>query len=81
MSNELDFVDALRSGGGPVADAVDAAAAQDQITWLTEDGKRIAAIVPVDVAQAHEDAARRARGFTEGEIAAAMDRAHQAEPE
>jgi hypothetical protein len=34
--------------------AVDAASSQDKITWLTEGGKRIAAIVPVDVAEAHE---------------------------
>jgi hypothetical protein len=34
-----------------VADAIDAAADQDQITWITEDGKKVAAIVPVEVAE------------------------------
>lgn len=32
-------------------DAVDLASDQDQATWLTSDGKRIAAIVPVDMAE------------------------------
>ena len=36
-----------------VNDAIDLASDQDQATWLTEDGKRIAAIVPVDVLEAH----------------------------
>ena len=35
-------------------DAIDLASDQDQMTWLVSDGKRIAAIVPVDVAEAHE---------------------------
>jgi hypothetical protein len=37
-----------------VADAIDAASDQDQPTWLTENGKRIAAIVPVDVLEQHD---------------------------
>lgn len=36
-----------------VNDAIDLASDQDQATWLTEGGKRIAAIVPVDVLEAH----------------------------
>jgi hypothetical protein len=32
-------------------DAIDLASDQDQMTWLTDHGKRIAAIVPVDVAE------------------------------
>jgi hypothetical protein len=36
-----------------VNDAIDLASDQDQGTWLTEDGKRIAAIVPVDVLEQH----------------------------
>ena len=39
------------------ADAVDLASGQDTKTWIVDaDGKRIAAIVPVDVAEAHEAA-------------------------
>lgn len=34
--------------------AIEAAASQDQTIWLTDGGKRIAAIVPADVAEAHE---------------------------
>ena len=34
-----------------ILDAIDAASDQDTITWLTNAGKRIAAIVPVDVAE------------------------------
>ena len=38
-----------------IADAIDLASDQDQMTWLTDaTGKRIAAIVPVDVAESHE---------------------------
>jgi hypothetical protein len=37
-----------------VADAIDLASDQDKITWLTVGGKHIAAIVPVEVAEAHE---------------------------
>jgi hypothetical protein len=38
-------------------DAIDLASDQDQMTWLVRhDGKRIAAIVPADVAQAAEEA-------------------------
>lgn len=37
-----------------VTDAIDAASDQDRITWLADRGKRIAAIVPVDVAEYHE---------------------------
>jgi hypothetical protein len=32
-------------------DAIDLASDQDTVTWLTEDGKRVAAIVPVDMAE------------------------------
>jgi hypothetical protein len=35
-------------------DAIDAASDQDTITWLTDGGKRVAAIVPVDVAEREE---------------------------
>jgi hypothetical protein len=34
-----------------IADAIDLASDQDKVTWITENGKRIAAIVPVDVAE------------------------------
>jgi hypothetical protein len=37
-----------------VQDAADLAGAQDRKTWLASSGKRIAAIVPVDVAEYHE---------------------------
>jgi hypothetical protein len=40
---------------GELFDAIDAASDQDRITWLTDrTGKRLAAIVPVDVAEDHE---------------------------
>lgn len=32
-------------------DAIDLASDQDTVTWLTESGRRVAAIVPVDVAE------------------------------
>jgi hypothetical protein len=63
-ANELDLAAVLDSSGpidavgaGMLRDAIDAASDQDRITWLTRDGRRIAAIVPVDVAQAAEIAA------------------------
>lgn len=31
-----------------ITDAIDAASDQDHVTWLTSDGKRVAALVPVD---------------------------------
>lgn len=34
-----------------IVSAIDLASDQNQATWLTEDGKRIAAIVPVDMAE------------------------------
>lgn len=37
-------------------DVVDLASDQDEGTWLTDAGKRVAAIVPVDVAEAWEQA-------------------------
>jgi hypothetical protein len=37
-----------------LVDAIDAASDQDHKTYLTVDGKRIAAIVPVDVAEEDE---------------------------
>jgi hypothetical protein len=38
-------------GLGAVRDAVDLASDQDQETWITEDGKRIACIVPASAAE------------------------------
>jgi hypothetical protein len=43
-----------------LAGAIDSARDQDKVTWLTENGRRIAAIVPVDAAEAHEAMAERA---------------------
>jgi hypothetical protein len=37
-----------------MAEAIEAASSQDKTVWLTENGNRIAAIVPVDVAEYHE---------------------------
>jgi hypothetical protein len=34
-----------------LGDAVDNASDQDRVTWLTDHGKRVAAIVPVDLAE------------------------------
>jgi hypothetical protein len=39
-----------------MTDAIDNAADQDNITWLVEKGKRVAAVVPVDVAARYEEA-------------------------
>jgi hypothetical protein len=36
---------------GPLQDAIDLASDQDQMTWMVSDGKRVAAIVPVDWAE------------------------------
>lgn len=42
------------------ADAVEGAASQDRDTWVADaEGRRIAAIVPVDVAEAHEKLVER----------------------
>lgn len=57
--NELQELDVSALNGLSVTqnwlvqlgDAIDAASNQDQVTWLTEDGKRIAAIVPAGVAE------------------------------
>jgi hypothetical protein len=40
---------------GPLFDAIDNASDQDRITWLMQDGKRIAAIVPVADAERYQD--------------------------
>lgn len=39
--------------------ALDNASSQDKITWVMSDGQRIAAIVPVDVAEYHEEMIRK----------------------
>lgn len=56
-------------------DAIDLASDQDTTTWLTDGGKRIAAIVPVDVAEAgdsilaiHGDRERRLREELEAQL-------------
>lgn len=53
--HELELSDSVmhysEEGGGLadlLADAIDNASDQDRITWLTENGKRVAAVVPVD---------------------------------
>lgn len=58
-SPELNL-DRMRQGGEGVGDfyedtmtAIDAASDQDTITWVVYGGKRICAIVPVDVAEHH----------------------------
>ena len=54
MSEQPDFELSSRAPwpvDDQMADAIDAAADQDKITWITEDGKRICAIVPVDVGE------------------------------
>jgi hypothetical protein len=57
MSRELELdVGPVGQDYARLMNAVDAASSQDQITWLTENGKRVAAVVPVDVAEAHEAA-------------------------
>ncbi len=65
MNEQIDIIAMLAVSDdegfdlGPLLEAVEAASSQDGITWLTENGKRIAAIVPVDVAEAHEAAIAR----------------------
>jgi hypothetical protein len=57
-TNELDVTRMLTGPGGSTGmfldrlrDAIDLASDQDRMTWLTSGGKRVAAIVPVDVAE------------------------------
>jgi hypothetical protein len=40
-------------------EAIEAASSQDRTVWLTERGQRIAALVPVDVAEYHEEMIRK----------------------
>jgi hypothetical protein len=55
MSEELDLHELTADEYQEhISDAIDAASDQDKITWLTDGKKRIAAIVPVDVAEYHE---------------------------
>lgn len=55
MANELELSrQEAESLHDDLLDAVDLASDQDTITWLTDNGRRIAAIVPVDVAETHE---------------------------
>jgi hypothetical protein len=56
LTNQSGHIDAV--GEDALRDAIDCARDQDKVTWLTEDGQRVCAIVPVDVAEA--DMARRA---------------------
>jgi hypothetical protein len=70
VSDEIEV--SLRNGdelAEEVCDAGEAASSRDRITWLTDNGQRIAAIVPVDVAEACEQvtAGRRAAEFGPGE--------------
>jgi hypothetical protein len=53
---------------GPLVDAIGAASSQDQVTWLTDQGKRVAAIVPPDVAEAHEKLVERAMSAPAGKL-------------
>lgn len=39
------------SVGSQIAAAIDEAASNDKVTWLTDGGRRIAAIVPVAIAE------------------------------
>lgn len=55
MTEELEIgLQEAENGWDEVPDAVEAASSQDRLTWLTDRGRRIAAIVPVDVAEHHE---------------------------
>ncbi len=56
--NTVEVSQLLNSAANPkqslldgLADAIDLASDQDGITWLLYKGKRVAAIVPVDVAE------------------------------
>jgi hypothetical protein len=51
---DVDITEFADQDTSQVINAIDAAASQNEITWLTEDGRRVAAVVPVDVAEAHE---------------------------
>jgi hypothetical protein len=58
MSEELNldiYIESISTPGHrKLRDAIGLASDQDQITWLTEGGRRIAAIVPAGVAERHE---------------------------
>ena len=55
--NELELTDLTTEDyQAQMTDAIDNAADQGSITWLTEEGKRVAAVVPVDVAARYEEA-------------------------
>jgi hypothetical protein len=49
-NTDEDYVEQGQQAG-KLIDAIDAASDQDHVTWLTSNGKRIAAIVPVDIAE------------------------------
>lgn len=56
MSEELDLRELTSDEyQARISDAIDNASDQDKITWLTSGTRRIAAIVPVDVAEYHEE--------------------------
>lgn len=55
MTEELEIgLQQAENGWDEMLDAVEAASSQDRVTWLTDRGRRIAAVVPVDVAEQHE---------------------------
>ncbi len=58
----MEDIEELFDGAGfnaGLRDAIDRASDQDQTTWLTTEGKRIAAIVPVDAAEWTAESQRR----------------------
>lgn len=63
--------DTLPEGLTLLRDAIDNASDQDRSTWLAENGKRIAAIVPVDVAERDEQ--RYGTGLSDAELEAIDD--------
>ena len=48
---ELELRETSLATGQAILDAIDLASDQDQMTWITNGGKRIAAIVPVEQAE------------------------------
>lgn len=47
MEDEIDVTAFMNNDGSQIVNAIDAASEQNRSTWLTVDGVRVAAIVPV----------------------------------
>ena len=65
MAEELEILrQEAESGWDDLLEAAGSARDQGRFTWLTENGRRVAAIVPVDVAEHEEQRRAGAAGTT-----------------